>query len=379
MYRSVVAHKVQDAMIVSGNSQDDQSFQDYLLKRQNILSFWERDQIESVPVSFGRFQRKMQELHGRVWELVTHREEYAAPKFDVVPAGRVLPNHSYVISSQDAGYSATLGLSFEAVEDSIETPRYPRDQGERKKYQNEFQTWVEHCAAVYENADRLVTCYMPFIESAADSIPSEEADFAAKIASLIRVAALFHDIGKLNMAWQRGIRDGSWDGEGNFWGKSRDNGKKTLPPHAFYALPVLRHLFHRLGVVNEEAKVDRLAELMALASARHHSLGSLEGQLGWDSFEPHPDLDKLVTVIQELLTTALKDEAALFGDIDFRSLIENIQGKEYAQPTEHTQFSYTLDTPSPSENYYPFYVLASRIIKVADWEASGHRKVELWH
>lgn len=345
------------------------------LAEQNKLWPSQRDTLESIPVSYGRFNRNLEERE--LWELEVTRVEHAAPTLCLTKhSGRVLPNQSYVMLQGEAGYSPEMGLTFapsgyaEAVH-GIVTPVRARAGGEDAKREHHFQTWLCHCAKVYEKADAMLNIYYgPWLLRLAEKMQErgvleDAGDFAAKLESMIRLAALFHDIGKLNKLWQERI---GWK-EGPFWGKSQDNKVTNLPPHAFYALPALRYLFKRLGVVNDQGKVDRLADLMALASARHHSLGPLDGAMSWAAFEVQPGI---IVAVHELLEQTLGEDAA-----DLKLLVTDELFAHLNDETEYHGLAYPLDTPSPSEDYYPFYVLASRIIKVSDWEASGQREVEL--
>ena len=353
------------------------SFQKFL-DSQNRLWPSQRDTVESIPVSFGRFKRSLEERE--LWEVQMTRVEHSAPTVQLTKnEGRVLPNHTYVILQQDAGYSPDLGLTFQPNDFETNTPTVTpiisRGEKEDKNYEHHFQTWLEHCEKVYAQASLMLDKhYSMWICRLADKMQERDViedaqGFSLKVESLIRVAALFHDLGKLNKPWQDTI---GWT-NGEFWGKSHDNGVKKLPPHAFYALPALRYLFAKLGVVNDQGEVDRLAELIALASARHHSLGTLDGTMGWYPFELHTGV---VEEVHKLLDATLKDEADVLKLYITDELFTHLNNSEVYRENEG-RLTYTLDTPSPSEDYYPFYVLASRIIKVGDWEASGQREVEL--
>lgn len=369
------------AMLAGDESVFASSAFEKFLSAQNKLWPSQRDTVESIPVSYGRFSRSLEECE--LWEVQTTRVEYSAPTVTLQRhRGRVLPNHTYAVLQSDAGYSPTLGLTFGLVEeaqisDAAVTPIIQRDNQPTEKYEHYFQTWLDHCSRVYTKADEMLSkSYSAWILNFSKrmqerSVIEDAQDFSEKVESMIRLAALFHDIGKLNKPWQLAI---GWT-EGAFWGKSNDNKVAKLPPHAFYALPALRYLFKELGVVNEQGNIDRLAELMALASARHHSLGSLEGTMVWSAFETHVGV---LEAVHEILEQVLLDQAKYIKPLITQDLFEHLNDDK-SYHLHEGKYTYTLDTPSPSEDYYPFYVLASRIIKVSDWEASGQREVELCH
>lgn len=354
-------------------------FERYLAE-QNLLKPHQRDILESIPVSYGRFARRLEE--GELWELKLVKEErYDKPLYVLQRAEQVRPNRTYLLAQADAGYSPTVGLSFGEV-DYVEpfrgliTPVVSRLSEQAEPPKHNFQSWREHSSRVYRAVDSMLKSkYSAWIFHIAKQMQArgvfESAEqFAEILESMIRLAALLHDIGKLSRGWQQAI---GWK-EGAFWAKSKQGVEVgELPPHAFHALPVLRYLFGQLGVVDEQGKVDRLAELIALAAARHHSLGDLDGALQWPPFELHEGvLEEVLRLLQDELGEDSEPiqaliTPALFDHINDASIYELKEGK-------HT---YVLDTPSPSEDYYPFYVLASRMIKVGDWEASGEREVEL--
>lgn len=351
------------------------------LAQQNLLRPHQRDTLESIPVSYGRFARRLEERD--LWELKLVKEEsYDKPLYVLQRAERVLPNRTYLLTQADAGYSPTVGLSFGEVDDvepvhGLITPVVPRLSGQAQPRGHSFQSWRDHSSRVYRAVDSMLRSrYSVWILHIAKQMQARGAlesaeQFTQTLESMIRLAALLHDIGKLSRGWQQEI--GWREGDG-FWAKSKEGVKVgELPPHAFHALPALRYLFCKLGVVDEQGKVDRLAELIALAASRHHSLGDPDGTLKWQPFELH---EGVLEEIQRLLQDELGEDSGpiqalitpgLFDHINDASTYELKEGK-------HT---YVLDTPGPSEDYYPFYVLASRMIKVGDWEASGEREVEL--
>ena len=373
----VVAKDLDSAIIVSSSPSSD-TFNTYLQK-QNQLPIWQRDTLESIPVSYGRFLNQAKRLleQGRLKEMIVQREEYNTPKFSTDLAKKILPNCTYVLSLEDAGYSEQLGLTFEAIQNQTETPKQTPSKKGKNDYTHIPQSWLVHCSQVYTKVDEMLNRHysawiLKFAEKMQERDVIENAnDFGAKVESMIRLAALFHDIGKLSKPWQTAI---GWK-EGAFWGKSQDNKVTNLPPHAFFALPTLRYLFKKLGVVNEEGNVDRLAELIALASARHHSLGSPDGTMAWEPFEYH---EGIIEGVHELLVKVLGDQVNDLKVQVTRQLFDHLNDTDTYKIYEG-KHTFTLDTPSPSEDYYPFYVLASRIIKVGDWEASGQREVELCH
>lgn len=368
----VVKEGLSSAVIASTSEKATGMFQEDYLNKQNALRFGQRDALETIPVSLGRFMRHGARLN--VFELTLQPQEHDAPIYSLNPTAKFLPNHTYVISLEEAGYSAEYGLTFDPeIEHPITTQRITPGAYDLQSREHHFQTWFEHCLKVYQQSSRILEKYIPFIQQISRSIPEKSDDFADLVVSLIRVASLFHDIGKLSMDWQKAI--GWTETAGPFWGKSQqDVAVQKLPPHAYHAIPVLRYLFGKLGVTDDAGNVDRLAELIALASARHHSLGALDGRMAWEKFTPHADPERTLSAIRELVQAALGEDAEQILPFVNQEMLDSIHSAEYLSNDE---YAFIRDTPSPSEDYYPFYVLASRIIKVGDWEASGEKEIEL--
>lgn len=371
------------AEIIGGADVPSLSEFERYLAQQNLLKPYQRDTLESIPVSYGRFARRLEEQD--LWELKLVKEEgYDKPFYVLQRAERVLPNRTYLLTQAQAGYSPTVGLSFGEV-DPVEpvhgliTPVVPRQSEQDQPRGHNFQSWREHSSRVYRAVDSMLKSkYSAWILHIAEQMQArgvlESAEqFAQTLESMICLAALLHDVGKLSRGWQRAIGWREGTGEG-FWAKSKEGVKVgELPPHAFHALPALRYLFCQLGVVDEQGKVDRLAELIALAAARHHSLGDPDGTLQWPPFELH---EGVLEEIRQLLQNELGEDSEPIQALITPGLFDHINDASTYELKEE-KHTYVLDTPSPSEDYYPFYVLASRMIKVGDWEASGEREVEL--
>ncbi|PZA06224.1 MULTISPECIES: CRISPR-associated helicase Cas3' [unclassified Meiothermus] len=371
------------AEIVGAEGTENLSEFERYLDQQNRLKPYQRDTLESIPVSYGRFARRLEEQD--LWELkLVKEEEHDKPLYVLQRAERVRSNRTYLLTQADAGYSPTVGLSFGEV-DYVEpvhgliTPVVPRDGEQDQPPKHNFQSWREHCSRVYRAVDAMLKSkYLAWIlhiakQMQARGVLESAEQFAQTLESMIRLAALLHDVGKLSRGWQReiGWREGTGE---EFWAKSKEGVEVgELPPHAFHALPVLRYLFRKLGVVDEQGKVDRLAELIALAAARHHSLGNPDGTLQWPPFELHAGV---LEEIRQLLQDELGEDSEPIRALITPELFDHIND-DSTYKLEKGKHTYVLDTPSPSEDYYPFYVLANRMIKVGDWEASGEREVEL--
>jgi CRISPR-associated endonuclease/helicase Cas3 len=384
------------------------------LQEQNQSDPWKRAIIESIPISFGRFLRSANDFD--LWELdLVRDEEYGRPMYRLKPAKQVVPNHTYVMVQSQAQYSPTLGLTLSgadqppnqaqatsAIAYGALTPIYLRPYQIQDARPHIFQWWGAgridqnnnwhngHTEEVFKQANRLIEHYRPFIQQLASKMQergfiSDAEKFTKLVVLMLRLGAIFHDIGKLNLEWQQKI--GWSEAELAFWGKSRNNDKvknakgeevrRKLPPHAFHALPALLYLYEHLGLpryfkdkktddASLPGRMDRLAELMAMASARHHSLGSPDGLMRWQKFK-NPDA---LAAIHELLLACDAEDIVTLADEGLISAINNY-------PCDEEGFYHNLDTPKPSEEYYPLYVIASRIIKVGDWEASGEKEVEL--
>jgi CRISPR-associated endonuclease Cas3-HD len=182
----------------------------------------------------------------------------------------------------------------------------------------------------------------------------------------MNAAAAFHDVGKLQKRWQdvAGWEPGKEPVARFPYGKSTDERRGKLPHHAAFAYPFLRELFRQ---AQGEGAFLRPLEFIALATARHHSL-RVSGVIKPGDFEPFEEQKALAALKEAANASALGIDDAWI-EAAFRRIADKYAWK-------HKPY-YSDEAPSPSDDFYPIYCMAQRLVKIADWEDAGNRPIEL--
>ena len=189
------------------------------------------------------------------------------------------------------------------------------------------------------------------------------------------IAGLLHDIGKLNEAWQETV----WENEGRIrgrrvcWRQSNEFIARTSPvpnsetrkhlkkppAHAPFAYLLLKTLLRAL------LSGYRIWDIIALATARHHSL-EVGGIVEKEAFHLVDGADKVVEdSLRKVFGDLTGEEQGELREVIKQALEAVREGSEADEP------------PSPSDDFYFIYCIASRLIKVCDWEDAGGEVIEL--
>lgn len=322
---------------------------------------------ETVNVPFGVFHRRMQhENVPRLWELDPHE---AKGKEDEVLriASRPIPGRTYLLLKDEAGYSEELGLTLSGAGRTLRWLNLNR--AEREQEQGWEQTFKGHTLGTLGRASRMVELYTPFLEAWARAVFGDQSvpeEIAGALADAMKAAAMFHDVGKLDAEWQRIAREATREllAEGpiaRFPRRDRKEERKDpLPPHAAFAYPFLRTLFRE---ANGKDGFLRPLDFIALAAARHHSLG-INGAISRGKFEPF-NYSEALSVLKEI---ARQSELEI-QDSWIEQALHQIADQE--------AWNYADEAPAPSDDFYPIYCIAQRLVKIADWEDAGQRPIEL--
>jgi len=311
----------------------------------------------TITVPYGVFANKIREKHVDVYMLDLRRLE-DGKAIERVKMYELSPNVTYILSKKDAGYSARMGLTFNGEGEATGFEQL-NDAEKAEKFNNgRDQTWKDHALGTQKRARRILEIYRPFIEDWFKSVfkNQDPSKFSIRenvdaVELAIEVAVLFHDLGKLRKQWQDAV---GWDGKQYV---ARTKEKHTVPFHARYAFPFLRRLLR--SMFGEF----RFLDVIALATARHHSL-EVSGVVNPNELE-FVDSD-----VPDFLCGLLRE---FLGDIDIKDL-----EKAVAQSIEDVNKGSTMDEPpSPSDDFYFIYTLANRTMKFADWEDAGDSLREL--
>lgn len=308
----------------------------------------------TITVPFGVFiyKVKTKNLWTKVWLIdlksIRHGEIALQPCHDTT---LIQPSKTYLIDASVAGYSEHEGLTFDGKgeETGFEpVPTYEKIEKETAGYD---QTIKEHFLGVWNRSSSLALSYKPFIKRWCMNILNKNEADADEIADIIlasmQIAAAFHDVGKLNLSWQKAI---GWTVGHDFIARTKDR-KQGVPEHAKYAYPFLKEILRR-GFGDY-----RLFDHIALAAAKHHSL-EVGGIVKENEF-----------LLPEGADSVLKDIANKV-DNDLDSIITNaISGLQKGSLAD--------EPPSPSNDFYFIYCTAHRMIKICDWEDAGNKTLEL--
>lgn len=316
-----------------------------------------------VAVPFGVFRGSLEGK--RVYEIdaAAARHGDGSGALAPVTSSQVRPGRSYLLLSSEAGYSAETGLTLQGDGAALGWVDLP--PGERRQDEGRDQTFLEHACGAFERATRLTDLYVPFLHAWATAVlggPVPPDEVAAWLADAMKAAALFHDVGKLQRRWQElaGWREGEEPIARFPYGSNAAKQEGTkLPHHAAFAYTFLQALFRE---AHGPAAYLRPLDFIALAAARHHTL-SVGGAIGRGEFHPF-DGERALAVLKEIARSSGLGIDEAWIDAAFQRIWKG-------------EFYYADEAPSPSDDFYPIYCIAQRLVKVADWEDAGNRGIEL--
>jgi len=284
---------------------------------------------------------------GKIWKLekiYSHNE--------------ILPNKTYFILKEQAGYSPELGLTFEGEGEITGFEELNVGEKSEKFGHGHYQTWEEHSIGVWNKAGRILKIYRPFLLDWAKNIFSVQelndeklSETVDAIIIAIRISAFLHDIGKLRREWQ--LAAGWKKGEEYI---ARTSNENKLPFHAPYAYPFIKTFLR--NIFEDDY---RFLGHIALAAARHHSL-EVTGKIKSNDFELIDN--NAVRFLSDLLLKIIPE-------------LKRVNGLIYSCIEETNRGSLMDEPPTPSDDFYFIYTLTNRVVKFADWEDAGREILEL--
>ncbi len=273
--------------------------------------------------------------------------------------GEILPNRTYFLLKNEAGYYPDLGLTFEGDGEVTGFEKIDVSERAEKFGVGREQTWEEHAVGALDRANRILEIYKSFLIDWAKNVFSnqnlKEEEIKESVNAIIlaiKIAVFFHDIGKLRREWQEAV--GWRAGEPYI---ARTSTKQRVPFHAPYAYPflitILRTIFGEY----------RFLDVIALAVARHHSL-EVTGAVKKDNFQLADE--RVIDFLSGLLLKKFPE----LSKVDTKQIIQHA--------VEETNKGSVMDEPpSPSDDFYFLYTIANRVVKLADWEDAGNKIIEL--
>ncbi|WP_297520775.1 CRISPR-associated helicase Cas3' [Thermococcus sp.] len=288
----------------------------------------------------GQFNRIL-ESGGKIYRVEENfiLDEYSS-KYTLTPVSSpddIMPFEFYTISG--ISYSSELGLLFDNTgeirrfkfEQKTETPLNIKDDETKR------ETWIEHSKKTLEF---LRTYMLPRYDYAIRAFARYFGMGKNKLIRWIEFSVALHDLGKLNVYWQR---KAGWNpGEEPIAHGFEKKGK--LPPHATVSAKVLERY------LGENFEDRRLAKVFYLAIAHHHSPWSSKFQKF--KLVPHTaDYILQVYPLEEIETYIIHSHPA--GSLGFK----------YLNVAEENE-------------YYRLYGLVSKLLRISDRLATGGESYE---
>lgn len=255
----------------------------------------------------------------------------------VKDSSEILPFKNYIVGLESAKYNKEIGLVFGEMGDKefekVEDKTFEENQRElcMKK-----ETWIEHAIKTLDVLDRyFLPRYDYIVKRFSEAFGIDKQDLIEKI----RIATALHDIGKLNIEWQKKI---GWDGKEPLAHSDREDIIQIGIPHATVSAVALSKVFRDWG--------DSLGIPFYLAVAHHHSPRAME-------YSRYTLIDNWEEVIWKVV-----------GQYD---LIKDIIDKRTSGRIEIP----AIDI-SDEQNVLPyrFYTFISKVIRLSDWLATGGEK-----
>jgi CRISPR-associated endonuclease Cas3-HD len=316
----------------------------------------------TVRIPYGVFISKVKERELKVYSLeqenMISRESKKWRLEEVRSPNEILPNKTYFLLKDEAGYHPDLGLAFDGKGEVTGFEKIKGGEKAEKFGIGKEQTWEEHAVGAYSRADRILKIYRPFLIDWTENVFSIQNlnekqinDTTDAVTLAIKISVLLHDIGKLRKEWQEAV---GWKAEQPYI--ARTSGRYRVPFHAPYAYPFLKTILR--DIFGEY----RFLDTIALAIARHHSL-EVTGAVRENDFKL---IDKKVVELLNLLLRSITE-------------LKTYSKEELIQHSiEVTNRGSLMDEPpSPSDDFYFIYAITNRVVKLADWEDAGDEIIEL--
>jgi len=383
----------------------------------------------TVRVPYWVFVSKVKEKELNVYSLEQENiisEESKKWKLEKIHShSEILPNRTYFILKNEAGYYPDLGLTFKGDGEVTGFEKIKDGEKAEKFGVGREQTWEEHAVGTLDRANRMLETYKPFLTDWVKNVFSiqnlKEEQIKESVDAIIlaiKIAVFFHDIGKLRKEWQEAV---GWEQNKDYIGRTKglplftlNNLQQTqeellntlkereikidenelikiekgwkcgrililkennryvvykiprLPPHGKYAYPFLRTFLKNLLIEEEDKTGYRFIDHIALAAARHHSLEA-SGKVEPNEFKLVDN--KVVDFLSNLLLNTIPE---------LKGYNPNNLSKLIQLSIKETEKGSLMDEPpSPSDDFYFLYVITNRVIKFADWEDAGNKVIEL--
>lgn len=253
----------------------------------------------------------------------------------------ILPFRFYVAHPKNVSYQPDEGLVFGPLgEDFTLLPEENLIRRSKNLKIQQPEPWTEHSKKVLHVFDTEFASRYDFVLTKFSEVLSMKKD---ELLHLMRIAIGLHDIGKLNVRWQKAI--GWMEGQEPLAHCYPQTRKFPLPPHATVSAISLQKMFAPLG--------KSLWECFLLAIAHHHAPRAKE----CPAFRL---VDNYVGIVEEIGL--------------------NIDTRDIAHAGKTTFLPSFIEIRGTQNKYYRLYSLLSKHMRLSDWIASGEGTYEsLFH
>ena len=295
------------------------------------------DKLAHIRVPFGVVKTWIKKYHILIWEISESNiiDDDIETKWYPLPVTEkdIIPFKRYILSGE-IGYNKELGLLPGEKGENFPLMVKNSDASNFWGYEYKEEPWVIHSRKAEKEAEKLLNSLSFELETISKALNMHDEN----LKRLILLAVKLHDIGKLNKKWQDCA---GWDGITPL----AHSPKVGKIPHATVSAYALSKW------VCENFPENTIYEAVLLAIAHHHSLRS-------SFYKGYSFISDWKKVLSEC-------------GVD-RDVIENIihqKGSPFHLPTKFPDFK--------NCKLYRTYVFISRILKFADWKATGGEKCHI--
>lgn len=267
----------------------------------------------------------------KIWHIEFMHDEYGKSDLKIEQADKLYPYEFYVINPECAEYSHELGLVLDSKGENLKTKTYSPLQDRTFEYSQEpWEKHVDNCLKAFDKIKREEPQSLKLLAKVLN-IDLHKAE------GLIALCLAVHDLGKLNIEWQREI--GIY-GNGSVPLAHTSSMVKKVP-HATVSAHATRQMFYEL-IGNEH-----FTTAFELALAHHHHTRAKEVPcyiLGWRE------------IYETVLDKVFKNYGFSVPKLSL-NIIPRIPHKT------------TLDIPFPDierKKQYAIYCIASRLVRMCD-------------
>ncbi|MDI6916847.1 MAG: CRISPR-associated helicase Cas3' [Thermoplasmatales archaeon] len=281
---------------------------------------------------------KLLENDIKVWKIgenniIGDYETKYAPSL-INDVSEILPFQNYIVSLKGAKYDNDTGLILSEKGTQEFSKIEERTIEEKiKEFYMKKETWVEHANRTLEILDAyFLPKYNYVIGKFADAFNMDKKDLIEKI----RIAVALHDIGKLNIHWQKKI---GWNGREPLAHSDRNDIIRIGIPHATVSAVALGRVFRGWGKATGVP--------FYLAVSHHHSPRAKE-------YKKYKFINNWNNIVVEVLPNSSLNKDVI----------------SYSKGNGEIEIPFIDISQNQNVLPYKFYAFTSKILRLSDWIAT---------